>query len=390
MSLTQASPTGEREQPGPAAEERSTPPGGTGSPRRWYRRRSVVAGAVLLAAGGAAVGVTRLVGSDPPASTIDSGVPTGLAQVTKGDLSARSMQTGTLGYAGRYKVVNKARGALTSLPDIGAVIQEGEALYRVDGRPILLLSGTTPAYRNLAPGVTGADVRQLNAALVALGYAKRSALNPGSTTFGAQTADAVNRLRRHVGLSATGELQVGEVVFLPGGDTRVTVVNGVVGAMAGTDQVVMETSSAQRQVVVQLKASRQTTVSVGDGVVITMADGRTTPGTVASVSKVAIRDQQGTVTVEVQIKLTKPQETGQLDQAPVQVSIVSASAKNVLSVPVTALLALAGGGYAVEVDTGGARHLVGVEIGLFDDSASRVEVSGAGLAAGQNVVVPAS
>ncbi|MGH9183303.1 MAG: hypothetical protein ACRDZ9_05740 [Acidimicrobiales bacterium] len=60
-------------------------------------------------------------------------------------------------------------------------------------------------------------------------------------------------------------------------------------------------------------------------------------------------------------------------------------------VPVTALLALAGGGYAVEVaDPDGTRHLVPVDLGLFDDAEGLVQVTGSGLEAGQRVVVPST
>ena len=65
--------------------------------------------------------------------------------------------------------------------------------------------------------------------------------------------------------------------------------------------------------------------------------------------------------------------------------------QNVLVVPVDALLALAGGGYAVEfVDASGAHRLLGVTLGLFDDAEGLVEVQGDGLHAGQRVVVPGS
>jgi len=82
--------------------------------------------------------------------------------------------------------------------------------------------------------------------------------------------------------------------------------------------------------------------------------------------------------------------TASLDQAPVTVNVTNASAHGVLAVPVAALLALGGGGYAVEVVAAdGTHHLVGVSAGLFDDQAGLVEVSGAGLTAGQRVVVAA-
>jgi hypothetical protein len=96
-------------------------------------------------------------------------------------------------------------------------------------------------------------------------------------------------------------------------------------------------------------------------------------------------------TIEVDVTADRPAATGRLDQAPVDVSITTASVSNVLAAPVNALLSLANGGYAVEVsEAGGVRRLVAVSVGLFDDAAGMVEVSGSGLAAGQRVVVPAS
>jgi hypothetical protein len=75
----------------------------------------------------------------------------------------------------------------------------------------------------------------------------------------------------------------------------------------------------------------------------------------------------------------------------VQVGITTTSVPNALVVPVTALLAQSGGGYAVEVVGAGARnHLVPVSLGLFDDAEGVVQVTASGLVAGQEVVVPAT
>jgi len=131
-------------------------------------------------------------------------------------------------------------------------------------------------------------------------------------------------------------------------------------------------------------------VAVGDSTDITLPTGGSTPGRVVAVGKVATKSDDST-TVTVLIRPTKPKETGTLDQAPVQVAIVSDSVKDALSVPVNALLSLAGGGYAVEVvEAGGTHRLIGVKTGIFDDSAGKVQVTGDGLAEGQNVVVPTS
>jgi hypothetical protein len=151
-------------------------------------------------------------------------------------------------------------------------------------------------------------------------------------------------------------------------------------------------------VTIALDASQQTNVKVGDPVLITLPDNSTTPGHVSLVGTVATTpssDQNGggssSPTIEVEVTPDDPAATGRLDQAPVDVSITTATVRNVLAVPVSALLALAGGGYAVEnVEPSGDHRLVAVSVGLFDDAAGMVQVSGAGLAEGQRVVVPAS
>lgn len=386
MSLTEISTDGTGSELTPARERHSR----SKRPRR--RGRVIAVVVVLVIAGGGAVYVfEHPFNRTPVATTIDNSARTSLAQVTKGTLSARSMQNGTLGFAGDYQLVNKASGTLTKLPAVGDIVKQGQVLYMVDGSPVVFLEGPyVPVYRALSWGTQGADVKQLNAALVALGYASTSELDPTSDMFGWQTYNALKKLQGAVGLQKTGDLPLGQAVFVPVTEIRVTKVNGVQGAPAGSNQTIVEASSTNRQVTVQLSASQQSSVATGDDVSITLPTGKTTPGKVTSVGKVAAKSDTS-ITIQVLIQPLKPEETGQLDQAPVQVSIVSDTAKDVLSVPVNALLALAGGGYAVEVvDAAGAHKLVAVKTGLFDDSAGRVEVSGDGLSAGQNVVVPAS
>jgi hypothetical protein len=59
-----------------------------------------------------------------------------------------------------------------------------------------------------------------------------------------------------------------------------------------------------------------------------------------------------------------------------------------LAVPVNALLALADGSYAVEIDSGGRRRVVPVQTGLFDEDGGIVEISGTDITAGTRVLVP--
>jgi multidrug efflux pump subunit AcrA (membrane-fusion protein) len=202
----------------------------------------------------------------------------------------------------------------------------------------------------------------------------------------------VEKLQKHLGVDQSGKLSLGDVVFLPTA-ARVTTLQASLGAPATGP--VLQASSTARTVSVALDPDLQSEVKAGDRVTITLPDNSTTPGRVTSVGKVATAPSNNSggsdsgPTVPVHIRPTDPRATGSLDQALVEVAITDQTVHNVLAVPVTALLARSGGGYAVEVVAGdGTHHLVRVTLGLFDDAAGMVQVSGSGLAAGQRVVVP--
>ena len=331
-------------------------------------------------------------------------------------------QAGTLSYRARsdgspYSVINHARGTYTKLPAVGRVISQGHVLYRVNDRPVVLLHGSTPAYRTLSAGATGPDVAELNADLVTLGYANRAQLSPRSASFGSATATAVKKLQAALGVTQNGTLTLGRAVFEPTA-LRVTSVSTQLGGRTQPGQTVLEATSKTRQVQVALSASEQTTMAVGDKVSITLPNNRTTPGVVSSVGAVATcpptsgsgsggsgsssaaprtdtcssgNSGSTTPTIAVGIAPSHPSATGTWDEAPVQVGITTATVPNALVVPVTALLARSGGGYVVQVAGAGARtHLVPVSLGLFDDAEGLVQVTASGLAAGQQVVVPAT
>jgi peptidoglycan hydrolase-like protein with peptidoglycan-binding domain len=347
--------------------------------------------------------------AQPPATTV---------KVRRRELSAMVSQPGILTYAAEpdgspYAVINEAHGIYTKLPAVGEVISQGQVLYRVDDRPVLLFKGWTPAYRTLAVGASGPDVAELNADLVALGYARSSSPRANSSWFGSATAAALERFQAAWGVPQTGSLPLGAAVFEPT-TVRVTAVLAQLGGSTQIGQTALQATSTTREVQVALAASQQTTMAVGDAVSITLPNDRVTPGLVSSVGAVATcpsaLDPGGsgsasagpgmdtcsagsttTPTINVDVAPSDPAATGTWDQAPVQVSIVTARVPNALVVPVDALLAQSSGDYAVEVV--GAReikHLVPVLLGLFDDADGLVAVTGSGLAAGQEVVVPAT
>jgi HlyD family secretion protein/Putative peptidoglycan binding domain len=261
----------------------------------------------------------------------------------------------------------------------------------VSNTPVVMLYGVVPAYRDVSTDSSaGPDIQQLNAALVALGYASAEDVDPTSSEFDWDTAEAVMSLQDALGVDDTGTLALGSVVFVPG-PLRVTAVPKPLGALVAAGDTVLETSSTTPVVTVEVDAARQTEIRMGDTVTITMPDNTTTPGVVASVGSVATTAESGETTITVVITLNDPTVAGTLDEAPVLVVVTTATVENAVVVPVTALLAMAGGGYAVEVDDGsGIRRIVPVTLGLFDDSLGLVQVTDTELQVGQQVVVPAT
>jgi multidrug efflux pump subunit AcrA (membrane-fusion protein) len=372
-------------------------PEASGGHRRGRRRWLVAMAAVVvvLAAAGAVVAGARggWFGTwSTPGSAAGSADHTSTAVVTRRSLTSQTSVNATLGYAGSYTVAGKGGGTLTWLPAQGRVIRQGQVLYRVDnGVPVILLYGKVPLWRALSEGVTGQDVSQLNHDLVKLGYANAADITAlGWDYFGWQTKYALQQLQTAVGMTtpagtATGSLALGQAVFEPAA-LRVSAVTGQLGSPAAGS--VLSATSTTPVVTIKLGAANQSEVKAGDKVTITLPDGTTTPGRVTSVGKVA-SGSGSSATVPVTVQLRHPKAAGGLDQAPVTVAITTGRVKNALVVPVSALLARPGGGYAVEVTGPGGHHLVSVTPGLFDDAAGLVQVTGSGLAAGQHVVVPA-
>jgi hypothetical protein len=372
--------------PDPASDPAEAPP-----PRRRRWPYVVAAGVLVAAIAGTAILIPVLHGgaaADPsaPASA------TATAAVERRTVSAQSQVDGTLGYAGDLSVVGQLPGTVTAIPAVGAVIEPGQALYRVDGAPVVLLWGSVPAWRTLASGTKGVDAQQLNAALVALGYAGGLGLDPASDTVTWRTVQAIKRLQAALGIAKTGALDLGQAVFLPGA-LRVTAVPAVLGSPAGPGQTVLQGTSTTPQIDADVPVALAQRVKAGDAVTVTLPDQTTAKGTVVSVGTVAATSGSGgSATIPIVIRLADPGAAAGLDQAPVSVAITTATVDDALVVPVTALLARPAGGYAVEVADAKGTHLVAVGLGLFDGAGGVVQVTGhdaeARLKAGQRVVVP--
>jgi peptidoglycan hydrolase-like protein with peptidoglycan-binding domain len=361
----------------------------------------VVAGGVAAAAGGS--------DNSTASSSGDSG-QVATAAVVRTNLTSTVQVGGSIGYDGSYTIANLrgGGGVYTWLPAPGQVIKQDQPLYSVGNVPVPLLYGALPAYRQFDTGMSdGADVGQLTRDLIALGYG--AGLTPDNH-YSEATAAAVQRWQKAVGLQETGEIPLGEAVFEPG-PIRVTSATPAVGTPAAGG-IVLTATGTTPIVDVDLDVSEEYLVKPGDAVTIVLPDGTTTVGghieTVGTVATCpggggvgaggasgsagqspcssAGSNSSPTVTITITLDSTPPGAA--YDQAPVNVNITTQTAGHVLAVPVNALLALAGGGYGVDVVTGKTSHLTGVTTGLYSDTL--VQVSGSGLTAGTLVEVPAS
>jgi peptidoglycan hydrolase-like protein with peptidoglycan-binding domain len=339
----------------------------------WPLRRGALPALLAAAAlAGAVVTVSVRGGYAAPPAAPAQPRP-GTVAVVRTDLVATALTGGILGYTAARPVVNQLPGTYTWLPRPGAAVRPGDVLYRVDDTPVTLLAGTTPAWRPFELGMTdGPDVRQLQAYLIA-GHFAGGLLTAPTGRYDLLTADAVERWQAARGLPVTGLIPFGQVIFLPGA-VLVGRIDVAAGEGAAGGQQPYQVTTAQRTVTVPLTPNLPP-AGVGEAVSIVLPSQASTPGRIT-----AVGPSQLTVTPE------QPRATGTGVNVQVQVSLTVQAARGVLAVPVTALLALAGGGYALEVVTpSGGRHLAGVTTGLF--AGGQVQVSGAGITAGTKVVV---
>jgi hypothetical protein len=307
----------------------------------------------------------------------------------------------------------------TWLPSAGQVIRQDQPVYSVSDVPVPLLYGPVAAYRAFYTGMSdGGDVGELTHDLIALGYGGGLA---ESDHYSRATAVAVKRWQKARGLPVNGEILLGEVVFEPG-PIRVISVTPSPGAPVGGGAsgagggIVLTATGITPVVAVDLPVTQEDLVKPGDAVSVVLPGSSTAGGRVESVGTVATCPGGGGTavsvgvpagqspcssagssgdagsnsapTVTVTISLDGTPRGASLDQAPVNVNITTQTAPDVLAVPVNALLALAGGGYGVDVVTGSTARLVGVTTGLY--SSTLVQVSGPGIAAGMEVEVPSS
>ncbi|MER5431655.1 peptidoglycan-binding domain-containing protein [Streptomyces sp. NPDC002588] len=379
---------------------------------RHPRTRVLVGGTVVAAVVVAAMTAALGFGGGESGATPPRDMPAATAHVVRRTLTDATSLSGRLDYGAAAPVVSRATGTVTWLPPVGSLVGRGGALLRADDRPVLLLYGTLPMYRALAKGAKGADVLQFERNLWALGYTGFT-VDEKFTKF---TTAAVKRWQHNLGLPRTGSVGVDQVVYGPG---RVRVAQHSVRLGASADAQVLNCTSTTKVVTADVQTAEAGWAVKGTKVQVKLASGASVAGTVAAVgagetggsgdsgeSSGGTSGGQGSDgesgsgsgsgsqndTVKVTIAVTRQKALRGTDPGTVDIRYTAERRENVLAVPVVALLALAEGGYGLEVvensraGTGPRTRIVPVRTGLFAEGL--VEVSGPGISAGATVGMP--
>ena len=348
-------------------------------------RKALTAVVVLAAGGAASVFLVNRGDAGQTANPAAQQLPVNITKVTQQTLKDTETDDGTLGFGTTTAAVNRIAGTVTAVPDSGQELRRGNTVYSIDNVPTVLMYGALPAYRRLAVGTEGADVLQLEQNLKAMGYSGFTV----DDEYTDATATAVEQWQDDLGLDETGAVELGRVLFAPG-HIRVDSVQAEEGSPLGPNQPVLNFTGTTRAVTVRLDAADQRLAAMGAAVTVGLPDGKTVSGKIQKVSTVVIPaespDKDPETKVEVIVAIANQQAVAAWSSAAVDVTFTASERKNVLTVPVAALVALREGGFGVEVTDGTASRYVPVKTGLF--ASGQVEISGTGITAGTTVGIP--
>ena len=463
-------------------------------------------------------------------------------EVQRGNLEKKEEYNGTIRQVDKSSIKSSITGVITFLPKEGSIVNFGEVLYSVDGKPVVLLKGSIPYYRTLdLTSKDGLDIYKLERSLVNVGYDSES-FTPNET-FDEETSTMLNSLYIDYGIETKSEITPTEQIAINSKKTEVenieeTISSGVTtlaqvqqkkktwedavedaekentewqtaqteierlqeeiselpfkaisestrtarkenfefdiqeqeriqakevgkGSVIDADEALTienahkayqdalesynkgaqqeanlekakedlvdlellaksETfspinalslnspinignhivkvgdaivaasplyvsSGIAREVTFNLPAGDQGMVSVGDSVIVKLPTDEEIKAVVRFVDSVVTEIGNGSKVIEVILDVVDADNTETYDEAPVDILVTSEISKGVLYVPVNALVALAEGGYAIEVLSGEESAYIKVEIGVFTDG--YVEIIGS-IQEGQEVIVP--
>jgi peptidoglycan hydrolase-like protein with peptidoglycan-binding domain len=331
----------------------------------------------------AAIAVVGLGGNDTAPEAI-ANHPAATTKIVKETLRDEKTVSGELAFGDPTPLDSRAQGTVTWLPTTGSTIRRGGTLFTVDNAAVTLLYGAMPAYRPLAPGTEGPDVQQFEQNLKALGYG-------GFTVddhYSGSTAAAVKNWQKALHRSETGVVSPADIAYTTG-PVRVEELSVRLGA-PGSGPILTYTGT-QKVVTVTVDADDHAWATPGAPVTVKLPGGTEVAGKVDKVANEATASdgpQQGAdnAALSVTVTIADQSRLGDLAKTPVDVRYVADERPDVLTVPVSALLALAEGGYGLEILDATGTHTVAVHVGLFANG--KVEVSGDSVTEGSTVGMP--
>ncbi|WP_172890555.1 hypothetical protein [Actinoplanes derwentensis] len=343
--------------------------------RRWWLATGLVL--ALAGAGAAAVAVTRH-RADP-----ETPPPAPVAATTKierRDLATSKTLDGTIGYGTARPFAGHRQATVTWLPTPGTRIKRGKQLYRADDLPVPLFYGSMPLYRPITgKGLLGRDVRIVADNLRALGYRTGPVKGGEEAELTEDLIAGIKRWQKDLGLPDSGTIAVGDVEVLSGA-VRVDSVMVQPGAPANGE--LMTVTSTRKVISVPAELSHASSIERRQKVTVVLPDEKRIPAKVLAVGRtVAPPEGNDSPRLSVTVVVDDPSAIAKIDSADVEIEFAGQVRKDILAVPVEALIALAEGGYALQLPDG---SLAAVETGMF--ATGWVEVTG--LDEGTSVVVP--
>ena len=402
------------------------------SPSHWPLALGALVVGIALGSAGVWFATQNQTDSSAVAETTNQ---TTLIEAQSRDLISIEEWAGTLQAGSNASVSASTGGTVTRIAAVGDSIELGGLLAEIDGNPVVALYGTVPQFREIDIGSDpGADIRQLEENLVALGFDQGGTVLVDEV-FTAETEAMVERWEVALGIDlADGKVDAGQIAFIegpsevldrtsvgnqvnPGQPLLTTLTLATSGFVPFVDETDVEAvsdatdaipvdaelvdldtgddtpavgrpiqrwESSEISVELAVDVAEVDTFEIGRTVGVELPDGQIVNAEVVEVSNVARTNQNtGETVVDVSIRPTEPIES-LFTTGPIVVQIEQDSTLGAVVVPARSLIALAEGGHAIEID---GRGLVGVELGSFDDG--WVEVISGDVDAGEAIVVAA-
>lgn len=313
---------------------------------------TVTASSVVLLAG-AAMGWAASVVLAPPPDVLSS-PPYALVDIAHGEVGASISLNAVAEWAATPVGSNLASGTVTTLGiEQGEEVTSGSILYTVDLRPVVLAEGDIPAFRQLAAGAKGIDVRQLQVMLASLGHFSGSA----DGEFGSRTSAAVKAWQQQLRVEPDGVVRLGDIVFVPDLPMRVSLDSEVVArgaTLVGGEEAVLGMPNAPK-FTIPISEPQTSLMRAGTRVEISGPGGESWEALVV--------EQQSSGAGELSVALKGPEDSAIcLDSCAVippsgqtllSVRVVTEESVQGLVVPTAALLSRSNGSVAVIDEAGG-------------------------------------